>query len=129
MSKRSQDSKRQQHSGEPPLSRLEFEMALGIADIGTESLAEIVRRAAQSVGGNLLFTLPLPVANGPAAEQALVRLKDGDENRIVRVCETDGLLTITDQGDIDTGLLGFARASIEVLERLRADARIVAAAA
>lgn len=104
------------------LKRLEFEMALEISDTGGRPLAETVKQAAQAAGGDLLFVLPAPDGDGVTA---IVRLLEDGENHFIQVRTAEQGLAIRDEGEIAPELLGFARASIDVLERLRADRNVL----
>ena len=109
------------------ISKLEFQLALEIAGGEGKPWTDVVRQAAQATGSDVLFILPLPAADGAMNDHAVVRLNDGSEGRIVHVSEEDGVLAVQDEPEIDADLLGFARASIDVLERIKADAKVTAA--
>ncbi len=153
------------------LPRLEFEMALEVAGMGDkgwgdknwgderwgdERWTEIVRDAAEAVGGDLLFVLPCakspdakddsppadansdnsgPDNSGPencapencAPENcAMIRLLEDGESRLLLVRASKAGFHLVEETTIEPGLARFAYASIEVLERLGADKRIVA---
>ena len=122
--KSTEDVKRRDSIGDVAMSRLEFEMALEIADIGNTQWTDVVRQAARSVNGDFLFVLPVPTKDGTVSDHAFVRLKDTGSSRIVSVWPQDGFLAIRDEADIDAQVLGFARASVDVFERMRADERL-----
>jgi len=104
------------------LRRLQFELALELGDTGEKPLADTLRQAADTVGGDLLFVLPAPNGEGMAA---VVRLPDdGGRDSLVGVKTADFGFAVSDETEIDANLLGFARASIDVLERLKADRSI-----
>ena len=103
-------------------ARLEFELALEIGD-AERPLAEIARQAAESAGGDLLFALPGPDGSD---DTAVVRFPEDGGSRFVQVLRTDDGYLLAEDSAIDAPLLGFARASLDVLERLRADKRVVA---
>lgn len=105
------------------LGRLEFEMGLEIADSGEQPLSETVRQAAQTAGGDLVFMLP--AANGQGVT-AMVRLVEDGRGYFLQVRRADAGFAISEEGDIDADLIGFARASIAVLEQLRADPSVLA---
>jgi hypothetical protein len=67
----------------------------------------------------------LPTADGVGAT-GLLRLVDNGASRLVQVRTGKAGLVISEEPDIDADLLGFARASIDVLERLRADRSVLA---
>ena len=105
------------------LKRLEFEMALEIGEAGGQPFPEILQKAADVAGGEVLFMLP--AADGKGAT-GLLRLTEDGKSRLVQVKSSDTGLLISEEADIDASLLGFARASIDVLERLRADRSVIA---
>jgi hypothetical protein len=105
------------------LKRLEFEMALELGDAGGRPFAESLQKAADAAGGEILFMLP--TADGVGAT-GLLRLVDNGDSRLVQVRTGKAGLVISEEPDIDADLLGFARASIDVLERLRADRSVIA---
>jgi hypothetical protein len=125
-------SKAENGKRKPPaakaMSRLEFEMALEIAETGGTPWTDTVRIAAEATGSDFLFVLPVPADDGGMSECAFVRLPDDENGRIVNVSKDAGMFSVRDEADIDSDLLGFARASIDVLERLKADERVLAAA-
>ncbi len=100
------------------LARLEFEMALEIGDNGEQDVAETVRNAAHSAGGDFVFMLPAPGGKGFTA---MVRLVEDGSSHLLQVRTMERGFAIAGEGEIAAEYLGFARASIEVLERLRAD--------
>jgi hypothetical protein len=103
------------------LKRLEFEMALKIGDTIGLGPAERLRKAAMTVGGDLLFVLPAKDAVGTTGA---VRLVENGRGRFILARISEGGFAILEEGDIDADLLGFARASLDVLERLRADRQV-----
>jgi hypothetical protein len=103
------------------LKRLHFELMLELADANRRPFADIVRRAAESAGGDLLFALP--AADG--GQIAIVRLSEDGSDCFLQVRSAEIGFAITQDGEIDTDLLGFARAAVDVLERLRADQKIL----
>ena len=108
-----------------PLARLEFEMALEIGEVGDRSWTEIVRQAAQVAGGDLLFVLPTIDSDGGTAENAMVRLVEANGDRFLQVRPAESGFKLREEAEIDPDLLGFARTSIDVLERLKADQRVL----
>ena len=103
-------------------ARLDFELALEVGDAG-RPLAEIARQAAESAGGELLFALPGPDGSD---ETAVVRFPEDGGSRFVQVRRTEGGYLLAEDTAIDAPLLGFARAALDVLQRLRADERVLA---
>lgn len=108
------------------MSRLEFELALGMAEAGDGKLADAVRDAARAVGGDLILVLPAPRPDGSLAEQAVVRLPEEEGPRLIAVTAADDGFALSEEGEIAPPLADLARASIAVLERIGADARVVA---
>ena len=97
-------------------------MALGAAAKQDGAIAETVRQAAAAVGADLLFVLPVLPGDGLTA---VVRMAEGDQSRILQVRMAEGAPAVTEEPEIDADLLGFARATIDVLERLRDDRRVL----
>jgi hypothetical protein len=104
------------------LSRLDFELALEIGD-PDRPLADVVRQAAESAGGDLLFVLPSPSGNG---DTAVVRFAENDGSRFVQVRRSAEGYVLSEGAQIDSHILGFARASLDLFERLKADERVLA---
>jgi hypothetical protein len=105
------------------LKRVEFEMVLETGDAGGKPFAESLQKAAAVAGGEVLFTLP---AAGGIGATGLLRLVEGGASRFVQVRAAETGFIISEEAEIDADLLGFARASVDVLERLRADRRVIA---
>ena len=105
------------------LKRLEFEMALEMGEAGGQPFAEALQRAADIAGAEILFVLPAAEGTGATG---LLRLTEDGRSRFVQVRSGDAELVILEEEAIDADLLGFARASVDVLERLRADRRVIA---
>jgi hypothetical protein len=103
------------------LKRLQFELLLELSDTARHPLADIVRRAAESAGGDLLFVLPAP----DGSQTAIVRLNEDGEDCFVQVRPAEVGFAIAQDGEIDPNLLGFARASVDVLQRLKADRKVL----
>jgi hypothetical protein len=103
------------------LKRLEFEMALGIGHVEKGMAVETLRKAADASGCDLLFVLPAADGEG---EIAMIRLPDRDRSHFVQVAASDGGFDFIEEEEIDADFLGFARACLNVLERLRADQAI-----
>jgi len=104
------------------LRRLQFELALELGDTGELPLAETLRQAAEDAGGDLLFVLPAPDGDGMAA---VVRLDDDGKDCFLGVRTAEVGFAVSDETEIDATLLGFARASVDVLERLKADRTVL----
>ena len=98
-------------------------MALELGGAGDRPFAEMVEQAAEAAGVDLLFVLPAPDGRGNAA---IVRLMEDGQSRFLQVRREGSALAVSEEPDIDAGLLVFARASIDVLERLRDDRRVLA---
>ena len=118
------------------LPRLEFEMALEITAPDEENWTGIVRDAAEATGGDLLFVLPWvedsqtgdngAPANAALIEHAMVRLVEAGESRLLLVRAGETGFHMVEEDAIEASLARFARASIDVLERLGSDKRVVA---
>jgi hypothetical protein len=102
--------------GQVFVKRLDLDMALKIGEIAGRSAEEKLRRAAMITGGDLLFVLPAKDGSGATA---VMRLLEHGNNRFIEVRINGAAFTIAEEADIDPDLLGFARASLDVLERLR----------
>ena len=112
--------------------RMEFEMALEIAGPDQKTWTANVRDAAEAAGGDLLFVLPHGKAGdgeggGAAArDHAMVRLVEDGESSLLLVRAGAAGFHLVEEDAIEDELVRFAHASIDVLERLGADTRIVA---
>ena len=100
------------------LQRLQFELALDLSIPGGRPVQETLARAAETAGADLLFVLPVPRGEGM---MAVVRLAEEGGDCFLQVRTADGGFAITEETDIDKTLLGLARASLEVLQRMLAD--------
>jgi hypothetical protein len=104
------------------LARLEFELALGIGD-PDRPLAEVARQAAAGAGGDLLFVLPSTNGSG---DTAMVRFAENGGSRFVQIRKDADGYVLSEDTEIETHLLGFARASLDVFQQLKADKRVLA---
>jgi hypothetical protein len=104
------------------LKRLEFEMALELAHTGDRPHEELLRQAATTAGADLLFVLPAPDGSGVTS---VVRLVENGGDRLLQVRTADDGFAISEEGEMDPEALSFARASIDVLERLKADGQVL----
>ena len=100
------------------LKRLQFELALELGDTGEKPLAETLREAARAADAELVFLLPDPEGLGMTA---LVRLNEDGEDSFVQVRTAEIGFAVAEEEEINPALLGFARASVDVLQRLNAD--------
>jgi deferrochelatase/peroxidase EfeB len=98
------------------LARLEFEMALEIAESDSASPTEALRKAAQSAGGDLVIVLPAPSGEGVTA---VVRLREGGHSLFVQVRSAEKGFAVSGESEMDPDMLGFARTSIDLLEQIR----------
>jgi hypothetical protein len=103
---------------------MELDMALEIIESAGVAWTEAVRQAAEAAGGDVIFVLP-ETAEGAVRHRAMVRLRDRDEERLIAVREEAEGYAVEEEAEIAPDLVEFARASIEVLERLLADDRVV----
>lgn len=109
------------------LARLEFEMALDlVGDVRNRQWADVVRQAANAAGGDLALVLPFLDQDGKVAEQAVVRLVEDGQPRFFQVQAAAAGHAIVEENQMDAALLGFARSSVELMERLKADERVIA---
>ena len=116
--------------------RMEFEMALEIAAPDDKTWKAAVRDAAEAAGGDMLFVLPHAAganedsgeASGEAnrVDHAMIRLVEDGKNNLLLVRAGAAGFHLVEEDAIEAGLVRFARASIDVLERLSSDNRIVA---
>ena len=107
---------------EKSLKRLELEMALEIGDTGGRSMAERLRDAAVTVDADLLFILPSPGGNG---ETAVLRFAEDGRDRLLQVRTSGDSYAVAEETGMEAEILSFARASIDVLERLRSDRQVL----
>lgn len=103
------------------LKRLQFELALDLSFVGERSVAETLKRAADTTGAEILFVLP--AVNG-AEMKAVVRFNDAGNDYFLQVASVDAGFRVADEGEMDQALLGFARASTDVLRRMSSDSSI-----
>jgi hypothetical protein len=113
------------------LPRMEFEMALEIAGPDEKNWTAIVLDAAETAGGDLLFVLPYVENNGASADaapvdHAMVRLVEDGKSCLLLVRAGAAGFHLVEEDAIEDELVRFAHASIDVLERLGADNRVVA---
>ena len=105
------------------LKRLEFEMALEFGDAGGLPFPETLQKAAEIAGGEVLFVLPATQESGATG---LIRVMENGQSRFIQVSSGESGFVVSEDAEIDADLLGFARASIDVLERLRDDRSVIA---
>ncbi len=104
------------------LKRLELEIALEIGDTAGRPMAERLRDAVETAGADLLFVLPVPGGNG---ETAVLRFVENGGDRLLLIRTSEESYAISEEAGMDAEILSFARASIDVLERLRGDRRVL----
>jgi len=105
-------------TGTRKLMRLHFELALELGVAGRRSLRETLDTAVATAGCDI--ALQLPTHDG-AAVLTVVRLREGGRNAYLQIRATETGFDVADESDIEPTLLSFARASIDVLERLGND--------
>jgi hypothetical protein len=103
------------------LQRLHFELALEMSAVDERPPKETLAHAAQSAGADLLFVLPAPRGNGVTA---VIRLVDEGTDYFLQVGSVDSGFAVSDEAAMDQTLLGLARASVDVLQRMSADRSI-----
>jgi hypothetical protein len=105
---------------------MELQMPLEIIEGRDVSWTDAVRQAAVAAGGDIIFVLPAAGEDGSLRHRAMVRLTEEDSERLIVVAEEETGYAVQEEPEIEGDLLQFARASIEVLELMRADEAIVA---
>ena len=103
------------------LQRLQFELALDMSATDGRPPKETLAHAAQSAGADLLFVLPAPRGKGMTA---VIRLVDEGADHFLQVASGESGFAIFDETDMDRTLLGLARASVDVLQRMSSDRSI-----
>ena len=106
------------------MPRLEFAMALEVVTPNKSNWQAVVRDAAEAAGGDLLFVLP-GARDATDGEHAMVRLLEGGRNQLLLVRAGETGFQMVEEDAIEAGLARFARASIDVLERIGSDSRVV----
>lgn len=107
------------------LPRLELEMALDLGETDQRSWADRVRDATKAAGGELLFMLPDPNRNDEIRQRAMILLREDEHVCLIFVCQSDEGYTILDGHQIEPDLAEFALATVNVMQHLRADNRVV----
>lgn len=103
------------------MQRLQFELALDLAGAGDRPLAEVLKQAAETVGADLLFVLPATDGRG---ETAVVHMEHLAGDSFLQVEPRDTGFAVSDETQMDSILLSFARASVDLLGQLGADAAV-----
>jgi hypothetical protein len=103
------------------LQRLQFELALDMSSTDGRPPKETLAHAAQSAGADLLFVLPARRGKGVTA---VIRLVDEGVDHFLEVGSVESGFAISDEAAMDQTLLGLARASVDVLQRMSADRSI-----
>ncbi len=102
------------------LQRLQFELALHLSVVG-RPVAEALARAAETAGADLVFVLPAPNGEGM---MGVVRLNDEGSDFFLQVGTEKAGFPVSEEAEMDKTLLGLARASVDVLQRMSADRNI-----
>ena len=102
------------------LEMVELELALDIGDIRALGFASAVRQAIESLGGEFLFDLPASGLSDTDQRIAVVRITQGGKDQLLMVMlhEDGEQLQISLPDERTAGLADFARAFIDVLEKL-----------
>lgn len=102
------------------LEMVELELALDLGDIRTFGFASAVRQAIESLGGEFLFDLPASGLSDTDQRIAVVRVTQGGKDQLLMVMlhEDGEQLKVGLPDDRTAGLADFARAFIDVLEKL-----------
>ncbi len=101
--------------------RLQFELALDVATSGRRPSANALHEAAAAVGADVVFVLPAPSGEGVTA---VVRLNAGGNRQFLQVTTAGVGFVVADEAEIEEHILGLARASVDVLERMSTDRAI-----
>ena len=104
------------------LVRLHFELALELGFASKRPLHETLWNALNTAGCDVILQLPTPDAEGVIT---IVRLRENGQEGFLQVRMAEYGFAIADEAEIDPGLLSFARASIDVLDRIGADGSIL----
>jgi len=99
------------------LMRLHFELALERGVTGQQSLQDTLVSAVATAGCDVAAELPTRDATGVLT---IVRLREDGRDGFLQIRTAESGFDIVDEIDIEPALLSFARASIDVLERLKA---------
>jgi hypothetical protein len=99
------------------LMRLHFELALERGVTGQRSLQDTLVSALATAGCDVAAELPTRDATGVLT---VVRLREEGRDGFLQIRTAESGFDIVDEIDIEPALLSFARASIDVLERLLA---------
>lgn len=106
-----------------PFEAIEFELAIDLEDPRAGGFEAAVRRAAASIGGELLFDMPCDGSIEDAARIAAVRVPDAKADRILfAVLDAAGTsIRVAARREVGDRFFGFARAFVGVLETLSPD--------
>ena len=102
--------------------RLHFELALELGFASKRPLHETLWNALNTAGCDVILQLPTPDAEGVIT---IVRLRENGQEGFLQVRMAECGFAIADEAEIDPDLLSFARASIDVLDRVKADGAIL----
>lgn len=105
------------------LKPLEFEMALDLGGGAGRKVVEVVRAAAESVGGELLFVLPARGPDATVVDHAVVCLDDDGRKRFLQVRAEGSAFVVAQEPAMQPDLLRFARTSVTLFAQLRAARR------
>lgn len=103
------------------LRRLQFELALDLSLPGGRPVEETLASAAETAGVDLLFVLP--AANGHEMT-GVVRVSEEGNNSFLQVKTAAEGFAVLDEAEMDKAVLGLARTSLDVLQRMSADKAI-----
>jgi len=107
--------------GARKLMRLHFELALEVGIAGKRPLRETLRNAVDAAGCDVVVELPTGDARGLVL---IIRQREDGRDGFLQVRAAETGFDIADEDEIDPDLLSLARASIDVLERLKADGNV-----
>jgi len=102
----------------PGLQRLQFELALDMSATDQRPPVDTLTQAAETAGAEVVFVLPTPRGKGITA---VVRLVDEGRDYFLQVRSAEQGFAVADEAEMSETLLGLARASVDVMQRLSAD--------
>jgi hypothetical protein len=110
-----ESTKEPRESGARSLMRLHFELALEVGVSGKRPLQATLRSAVEEAGCDIVMELPTRDGKGTLN---VIRMQDDGRDGFLQVVTEESGFQISDEADIEAGLLELARASLKVLEKL-----------
>lgn len=100
----------------PPLEMIELEMALAVQDVLASGFGETVRIAAQVIGGEVLFDMPMIPGSQWQRIAAVSAGLDDQAQVLLVMLGADGLtMQVEDAGYSSNPFAGFAQTHVEML--------------